>query len=93
MQVKAEEVRDKNLYRGDFYDTIIWQFDSTGRHINAVQISNRDQKIDMYLGSNCLTKVNNKYFFGGWSAGFYTSQQTKKYAPSLTNYDAFVYAY
>lgn len=47
----------------------------------------------MYLGSNCLTKVDKKYFFGGWSSGFFTTQQKKVYAPSVTNTDAFVYAY
>lgn len=93
LQVKAKEIRASSLSYGDFYDTVLLMIDGTGNYINAVQISNKDSKIGMYSASNGIFTLNNDYYFAGWSAGFQTTLQTKKYTASLTNSDAYLYKY
>jgi hypothetical protein len=93
MQVKASQLRDRSFGRGNFYDTVLWRFDSTGRYNNAVQITNSQEQIDMYSTSNGLTMINDNFYFAGWSAGFYTYMQSKTYTSSTTNSDAYIYIY
>ena len=52
LQVKAKEIRSSSLSYGNFYDTVLLQIDGTGNYINAVQISNKDSRINMYSASN-----------------------------------------
>jgi hypothetical protein len=52
LQVKAKEIRSSSLYYGNFYDTVLMRVDSAGSINFAVQITNKDSKIDMYSASN-----------------------------------------
>jgi len=67
--------------------------DSTGRHNYAVQITNKELGIDMYATNNGLLESGGVFYFGGWSAGFYTLMQQKTYTSTTTNADAYVYNY
>jgi hypothetical protein len=93
LQVKAKEIRSSSLSYGDFYDTVLLQIDGTGNYINAVQISNKDSKINMYSASNGIFALNGDFFFAGWSAGFQTKLQINTYTTTLENQDAYLYRY
>lgn len=48
MQVKAKELRNDNYFPGDFYDTMLLQFDSSGTIERSVTITNYDLEYDMF---------------------------------------------
>lgn len=36
LQIKAREIRKSSFSPGNFYDTVLWRFDSTGRFSTAI---------------------------------------------------------
>lgn len=93
LQVKAKEIRSYNYNPGDYYDTVLMQFDSSGRVLRAVQITNGNVGYSMFSSSQGLVYAANNHFFAGWSYGFQTNLQTLKKDFGAQDYDSYVYMY
>jgi len=91
MQIKMNELR--YFTPGDFYDTMLLVLDPSGNVHNAVSISNRQTKYDMYSANNGLFMVGEEHFFSGWSYGFSTRLQTLEKDTTNPDYDAYIYKY
>lgn len=91
MQIKMGEVR--TYYPGDFYDTLLLQFDGSGTIERSVTISNAELAYDMYSGQQSIFNLNGEVFFSGWAYGFKTRLQEYSLDSDSLNYDFYVYRY
>jgi hypothetical protein len=73
LQIKMKEVRSSTYNPGNYYDTVLMRFDSSGTILKAVQISNGNIAYDMFSSAQGLVKVNNYHFFAGWAYGYQTN--------------------
>jgi hypothetical protein len=73
LQIKMKEVRSSTYNPGDYYDTVLMRFDSSGTILQAVQISNGNIAYSMFSSAQGLVKVNNYHFFAGWAYGYQTN--------------------
>jgi hypothetical protein len=91
LQVKMKEIR--YFSPGNFYDTTLMMFDSSGTIEKAVSISNANLQYDMYSSSNGIFQINGEPYFAGWSYGFATRSQSYTKEGESPDYDLYVYHY
>ena len=70
LQIKMKEVRKSQFSPGDYYDTLLMQFDPNGNILYAVQITNGNLAYSMYSSMQGIVYAKNNYYFAGWAYGF-----------------------
>ena len=68
-----KEIRSSTYNPGDYYDTVLMQFDGSGTVLGAIQITNGNLAYSMFSSMQGLVKVNNYHYFAGWSYGYQTN--------------------
>ena len=89
LQVKMKEVR--YFSEGDFFDTVLMMFDTSGTVEKVVSISNSDLAYDMFSANQGILQVNGEPYFTGWSYGFATRQQRLTKDETDPDFDLYVY--